>query len=280
MPQTALLASRAVLRIAGPDAGPFLQGIVTQNVEALRPGEAAFAALLTPQGKILFDFLLFAAGDGFLVDCDAGAAEALAKRLALYRLRAKATIDLAPDLSVGAGWDGGCAERPAGLHAFDDPRLLTLGLRMIGPRAAVAEATGEGAEGFYDAHRIALGVPVFGRDFGAEEVFLTDVDYDALNGVDYKKGCFVGQEVTSRMKRKGEIRKRTLKLAFDGPAPAKGTPVMAGENAVGEVLSGVDGMALALVRLDRLAAAREAGAALVADGKEVRIAVPGWLERR
>lgn len=276
MPQTALLASRAVLRIAGPDAGPFLQGIVTQNIEALAPGRAAFAALLTPQGKILFDFILLAAGDGFLADCDAAAAEALAKRLALYRLRAKVTIERADDLAVGAGWDGGCAERPGGVHAFDDPRLVALGLRMIGARAAVAEATGDGAERFYDAHRTAQGVPAFGRDFGPEEVFLTDVNYDALNGVDYKKGCFVGQEVTSRMKRKGDIRKRTVQLSFDGPAPAKGAPVMAGDNAIGEVLSGVDGMALALVRLDRLAGAN---AALSADGRPVRVAIPDWLEQ-
>ncbi|MEQ8178434.1 MAG: hypothetical protein RIC52_15215 [Amphiplicatus sp.] len=280
MPQTAFLASRAVLKIAGPDARSFLQGIATQNVESLKEGEAAFSALLTPQGKILFDFILVATGDGFLVDCASEAAESLAKRLSLYRLRAKVTIEAAPGLAVGAAWNGALENAPAGVVAFMDPRLAALGQRVIGQKETVLAIADQKSEPLYDAHRLALGVPEFGRDFGGDEVFLLDVNYDALKGVDYKKGCFVGQEVTSRMKRKGEVRKRTLALSLDGPPPPKGTPVMAGENAIGETLSGATGSALALIRIDRLAAAREAGSALTADGREVRISVPGWLEQR
>ncbi len=277
MSQTAFLPSRAVLKIAGADARSFLQNVVTQNVESLKEGEAAFSALLTPQGKILFDFILIAAGEGFLVDCAGEAAETLAKRLSLYRLRAKVTIEPAPDMAVGCVWDGAVAA-PEGTTAFADPRLAALGRRFIGSKEAALATGDEGSAPLYDAHRLAVGVPEFGRDFASDEVFLLDVNYDALKAVDYKKGCFVGQEVTSRMKRKGEIRKRTLILAFDGPPPPKGTPVMAGETGVGETLSGAEGAALALIRLDRLAAAREAGSSLTVEGRDVRVTVPGWLE--
>ena len=235
---------------------------------------------MTPQGKILFDFILVATGDGFLVDCASEAAESLAKRLSLYRLRAKVTIEAAPDMAVGAAWNDALETAPADAVAFMDPRLAPLGQRVIGPKETVLAIAGQKSEPLYDAHRLALGVPEFGRDFGGDEVFLLDVNYDALKGVDYKKGCFVGQEVTSRMKRKGEVRKRTLVLSFGGPPPPKGTPVMAGENAIGEALSGATGSALALIRIDRLAAAREAGSALTADGRKVRVSVPGWLEQR
>lgn len=280
MPQTAFLASRAVLKIAGPDAGSFLQGVVTQTVEALKQGDAAFSALLTPQGKILFDFMLVATGDGFLADCAGEAAEALARRLSMYRLRARATIEPAPDMAVGASWNGGVENAPAGAVAFTDPRLAALGQRLIGPKEMILAIADEGAEPLYDQHRLALGVPEFGRDFASDEAFLLDVNYDALKGVDYKKGCFVGQEVTSRMKRKGDVRKRTLMVSFDGPPPAKGTPVLAGENSIGEMLSGAGSAGLALIRLDRLAAAREAGSVLTAGEREVRVSVPGWLEQR
>lgn len=281
MTKAALFSSRAVLRVSGPDARAFLQGILTQDIEPLAPGEAAFSALLTPQGKILFDFIIVADGENFLLDCDRESAEALVKRLTLYRLRAKATIAREEGFAVAALWDG--AAQPQGSAdaiAVPDPRLEALGWRIIGKADSVAALAGAGAvdeEAAYDAHRIALGVPEFGKDFTSDEVFLLDVDYDALHGVSYKKGCFVGQEVTSRMKRKGDIRKRTLKLAFDGAPPAKGAAVGAGDSTLGEVLSGSEGAALALIRLDRLAAARTSGARLEAAGKPVHIVFPDWL---
>lgn len=276
MTVTALLSSRAVLRLAGPDAASFLQGILTQDVEALRPGKAALSALLTPQGKILFDFIIVATGDDFLIDAAAVAAEALMKRLTLYRLRAKVTISREDGLAVAA-FPAGAPPAADGVISFEDPRLAALGWRAIGPAGLIATSA-PGAEAVYDAHRIALGVPEFGKDFAADEVFLLDVDYDALNGVSYKKGCFVGQEVTSRMKRKGEIRKRTLRARFDGAPPAKGTPVLAGESSLGEILSGCEGAALALVRVDRLAAAQAAGHAPMAEEIPLQIDFPDWLE--
>lgn len=265
-----LLPTRAVLRIAGPDAAGFLQNLVTQDVP--KAGEAAFAALLTPQGKIAFDFIIVAAAEGgFLVDCDQASADALAKRLSLYRLRAKVQIDRL-DHAVTLSAEGEAAPEDA-VAVYDDPRLSALGRRAILPAAR-----GKDGEDDYDRRRLELGVPEFGKDFGADEVFLLDVNYDALCGVSYKKGCFVGQEVTSRMKRKGEVRKRTARLVFDGDAPPKGAPVTAGGSTLGEVMSGRAGAALALIRLDRLAAARETDASVEAAGKPVEIILPDYLE--
>lgn len=278
MVKGAILQSRAVIRIDGPDALTFLQGLITQEPPA--PGEAAFAALLTPQGKILFDFLIVADGGGFLLDCHGEAADALVKRLSLYRLRAKVTIARPSDWSVGATWGDTGASASGNFRAFADPRLAALGRRLLGQNELVSAFVGSSsAEADWNRHRLSLGVPEFGKDFAPEEVFLLDVNYDALGGVSYKKGCFVGQEVTSRMKRKGEVRKRTLRLSFDGAPPAKGAAVTAGESSLGEVLSGADGVALALIRTDRLAAAQGAGIAIEAEGKPLRIDVPAYLER-
>lgn len=263
-----ILSNRSVLRVSGDEARPFLQGLVTQDILHVAEGAAVFTALLTPQGKILFDFILIPKGDEFLIDCDAEAAPALLKRLTLYKLRAKVTIVPEPDIAVAVG------EMRDPVASFKDPRSDALP-----SRAVVSHADMPSADADYDASRLALGVPEFGKDFRSEEVFLLDVNYDALNAVSYKKGCFVGQEVTSRMKRKGEVRKRTLIAAFDGAAPAKGVDILAGENSIGEILSGRDGLALALVRLDRLKGAIDEGRPLTADGRALQISFPAYLER-
>jgi folate-binding protein YgfZ len=255
-----VLTSRAVLSLEGEEATPFLQGVVTQDVAGSGP---VFTALLTPQGKILFDFFLVPADGGYLIDCEAGAAPALLKRLTLYKLRAKVTLAAEEGLGVHVGAREGAA--------FADPRLASLPVRTIAARGGA-----EPADGAYDALRLSHGVPESGRDFKAEEVFLLDVNYDALNAVSYKKGCFVGQEVTSRMKRKGEIRKRTLIARGAGVAPA--APVLAAEFAIGEVLSARGDLGLALIRLDRLAEARAAGTPLTAGGAPVQIDIPAYLE--
>lgn len=265
-----VLSSRSVLRLSGEDARNFLQGLVTQDVLHLAEGESVFTALLTPQGKILFDFFLVRNADGFFIDCDAASAPALLKRLTLYKLRAKAAISDEPELAVAVGEYAGSA-----LASFADPRLKELPRRAIVRR----ERDAPQSDGAYELLRLSLGVPEYGRDFAGDEVFLLDVNYDALNAVSYKKGCFVGQEVTSRMKRKGEIRKRTLIAHFEGSAPAKGAPVMAGDTALGEMLSGREGVALALVRLDRLKAAEDEGRAPAAGVKALQIAFPAYLER-
>lgn len=262
-----LLPDRAAIAVKGPDAAEFLQGLITQSAAATDGGRLAFGALLTPQGKIIFDFLFSHAGDGFVFDCAAASADAFVKRLTLYRLRAQVEIARRDDLGVFRAAEGS--------EGLIDPRRTELGRRLIAPRA---EVNAEDDAGAYDARRIAQGVPEFGKDYAGEEMFLTDVNADALAGVDYKKGCFVGQEVSSRMKRKGEIRRRTLIARFDGAPPEKGAEVKAGESTLGEILSGVDGAALALIRLDRLVAARLAGSEIMAAGRALRLEVPAYLE--
>ncbi len=265
-----VLSNRSVLNIAGEDARAFLQGLVTQDVLHVTPGQGVFSALLTPQGKILFDFFLAPHAEGFFMDCRQSAAPALQKRLMMYKLRAKATITIEDDLAVmvGVGACAGC------VTSFPDPRLSGLPHRTI-----MKKADARPADADYDALRISLGVPEFGADFDSEEVFALDVNYDALSAVSYKKGCFVGQEVTSRMKRKGEVRKRTLIAAFDGPHPSKGAAAVAGDAQIGEILSGCGDAALALVRTDRLNEARQAGIEPSIDGRKVRFSFPAYLER-
>jgi hypothetical protein len=256
-----ILSTRAILSIGGGEAKAFLQGLVTQDVTHARP---QFAALLSPQGKILYDFMLHPTAVGFLVDCAATAAPALLKRLAMYKLRAKVTLSEEPALAVALG---------EGDDFVADPRHPELP-----SRAVVERREGIFADDEYDALRLALGVPEFGKDFASEEVFLLDVNYDALRAVSYAKGCFVGQEVTSRMKRKGEIRKRTLIAQFDGAPPPKGATIEAGDLAIGEILSGAEGIALALVRVDRLKEATDDGVHLTVSGRKLRLAVPEYLK--
>lgn len=277
-PPIALLSSRTLIRLSGDDVRPFLQGLVTQDLtHGPAAGATVFAALLTPQGKVLFDFFLRPIDDGFMLEVDAAAAPALLKRLTMYRLRAKVAFDLMPQLAVAVALGDAVADGPGEAVAFADPRLPALGRRMHGPADILAAAATVDARA-WDAHRRALGVPEFGPDFVSEEVFLLDVNYDALNAVSYRKGCFVGQEVTSRMKRKGEIRKRTLIARTDGPPPPKGSPVMAGEITLGETMSaGADGVALAVIRIDKLANAGGGPSGVSIEGRPAELTHPAYL---
>lgn len=258
------LMDRAIIALSGPDIRTFLQGLVTNDVNTVAPGKPAYAALLTPQGKILFDFLIVDDGaGGLLLDCLASARNALIKRLTLYRLRAKAEIEPRDDLAVFASWDGASL---AGL-AFDDPRLPALGKRAIAPAA-------EGSEG-YLAHRLSLGVPE-GSDFGSDKTFALDAGLDELHGVAFDKGCYVGQELTARMKHRGTARKRILLVeSTDKSALPQGVDLRADSHSLGEIVSGYGSKGFALVRLDRL---EDAGAAPIdAAGVMVRLTKPDWL---
>jgi hypothetical protein len=269
---TARLEDRGVLRVAGEEAASFLQGLLTNDVESQAVGEARYAALLSPQGKILFDFLALRvaaeSGTAFLIDAPAAQLGDLAKRLGFYRLRAKVTIsDESAALAVVASW--GAPSVPGGL-SYADPRDPRLGARTILPRAEAA-ALAEGGVELYEAHRIRLGVPKGGIDFAYADIFPHDANLDLLHGVDFEKGCYVGQEVVSRMRHRGGVRKRILRLALAGAAPERGTPVLAGDIAVGTLGSAAGANALALVRLDRIEDARAAGRALTAGGVGVKI---------
>ena len=257
-PNVARLASRAVIAVSGPDWRSFLQGLLTQDVETIAPGELRFAGLLTPQGKLLYDLFVAGTEDGALLDVAAAHRDAILQRLTIYRLRAKVTLE-ASDRPVLAVFGGKVA------GDYIDPRLPGLGARAYEDRPTTTD------EEAYDAHRLALGVPG-PADWGSEATYPIDAGFDLMAGIDFKKGCFVGQETTSRMKRRGTIKNRMLPITFDGPAPAFGTEVLAGELRAGEVLSGRDGRAMALLRLDRIE-----GATLTADGRPVRVDRPDWL---
>ena len=258
MSSIAHLASRAVIAVSGPDWRSFLQGLLTQDVETLRPGELRFAALLTPQGKLLYDLFVAGTEDGALLDVASQHRAAILTRLTLYRLRAKVTLE-AQDTPVFAVFGGDVAS------PYADPRLPALGARAYGGLDANAD------EDAYDAHRLALGAPG-PADWGSEATYPIEADFDLLAGIDFKKGCFVGQETTSRMKRRGTIKTRMLPITFDGPAPPFGAEVLAGTLRAGEVLSGRNGRAMALLRLDRIE-----DAALTVEGRPVRVERPDWL---
>jgi folate-binding protein YgfZ len=259
-PSIAALTSRALIAVSGEDWGSFLQGLLTQDVETLAPGEARFGALLNPQGRLLFDLFIIGRDDGAWIDAEAAHRETLIMRLTMYRLRAKVQI-AADDTRVLAAFG---ADPGAGWIA--DPRLAELGWRGYG-----VSATPNVDEAAYDAHRLALGVPG-PADWGVEKTYPIEANFDLLHGIDFKKGCFIGQETTSRMKRRGQIKSRMLPIRFEGPAPASGSELLNGERRAGEVLSGVEGQAIALVRLDRVVEGE-----LSADGVSVRTERPDWI---
>jgi folate-binding protein YgfZ len=282
--RAALLTHRAVIRITGADAVRFLNGLVTSEVAALVPDEARFAALLTPQGKIIADFLLVAVaegeGGGFLIDAPQALAEELLKRLAFYRLRAKVDIAARPDLAVAVALEG--APDDLGL-AYDDPRAAGLGTRVVlpaeGAQAALAAAGFSPApEDEWQARRIAQGVPEGGKDFSYGDTFPHEADMDQLAGVDFEKGCFIGQEVVSRMQHRGTARNRVVPVAYDGAAPLPGIEAKVGERNVGFMGSATGGRGLAMLRLDRVAEGMASGETLSAGGVPLTLAKPAWAK--
>ena len=257
----AILEERAVARVAGADATHFLDNLLTARTP--EPGAARYSALLAPQGKILADMFVVATDDGYRLDVPRALLPELLKRLTLYRLRAKVELSALDDLAVGVAWGG--APPPASAHAFDDPRLAALGTRFIVPVAdAAGLATADDAA--WQAHRVMLGVPEGGVDFLYADAFPHEADMDQLHGIDFDKGCYVGQEIVSRMQHRGTARTRVIPFALCGEPPAPGTTITAGGKTLGRVGSGVNGRVLGLVRLDRLDEARAAGHTLEADG--------------
>lgn len=287
--KAAWLASRGVVRVAGETARGFLNNLLTAEIAHLAPGAPRYAALLTPQGKIIADFLVVQTraedGGDVLLDCPRALAPLLVERLNFYKLRAKVSVeDLSERLGVMAIWNGAengaeNGESEYGL-VYPDPRLSALGARAILPPDLAQQAASEfGAmwldEADYEAHRIALGVPRGGLDFIYGETFPHDADLDRLNGVDFKKGCFVGQEVVSRVEHRGTARNRIVPVVFEGPAAETGSPVMAGEIKVGVMGSSANtsggALGLAMLRLDRVQELLTAGAALTSGGLALQL---------
>jgi hypothetical protein len=273
-----------VIKVAGDTARQFLNGLVTGDMAKVAPDSPRFAALLTPQGKIIADFIIAEApaedGGGFFLDCPRALAATLVEKLNFYKLRAKVMCeDLSDVLGVMAIWEGS-ADSEYGL-SYPDPRLSALGSRiMLPPHLAAAAAADLGAElsgpDDYEIHRIAHGVPRGGLDFVYGDTFPHEADMDQLNGVDFDKGCYVGQEVVSRVEHRASARSRVVPISYEEFAPTSGLPIMAGEKQVGTLGSTAKGRGLALMRLDRVEDALASKTALEAGGVAVRAVKPSW----
>ena len=259
------LTSRALISVKGADWRSFLQGLITQDVETLKPGEMRYGALLTPQGRLLHDLFIFGEDDGYVLDVAGTARDAIIDKLTLYRLRAKVKIE-SSEAQVFACWGDGSPSD--GTAWVADPRTPRLGFRAFSATASNLDATTEAA---YDAHRLALGVADPVKDC-AENDYPIEANLDLLNGIDFKKGCFVGQETTSRMHRRGLVKTRMAPIRFDSPAPRFGAPILAGDLRAGEVRGAQDGRAIALLRIDRT------GGALTCESRRVVLDLPSWLE--
>lgn len=289
-----VLGERGVLEIAGADRQSFLQGLVSNDVTRVGRDRAVHAALLTPQGKYLHDFFITEIGDAFYLDGEAARLADLRRRLGLYKLRSKVTLAEAGDRFVviaAFGADAlaalelpaerGAARAFAGGIAYVDPRLAALGARLLLPRQAGAEPLA--ALGFaaadaelYDRLRLRLGVPDGSRDLPVEKAILLEAGFDELAGVDWQKGCYIGQELTARTKYRALIKKRLLPVEIDGPLPPPGTPVMLGEEEAGEIRSGRGRLALALLRLDMVEKAGTADRPLTAGAARITPHKPEW----
>ncbi|MFN3483125.1 MAG: YgfZ/GcvT domain-containing protein [Rhabdaerophilum calidifontis] len=274
---------RAVLAITGGEAQHFLHNLVTADIAGLAPGTGSAAALLTPQGKIIADMLVFNGSDDeplYLIDVAAGLADDLLERLERYRLRAAIAISrLGAPIDMRICLDAPPVEGPD-FYAFADPRAPELGQRLYGPRDALERATAgfaPGAAEAYHARRVALGIPEAGKDFVTGDAFPHEVNLDQLGGVDFRKGCYIGQEVVSRMEHRGTARTRALAARFlNGFGVTGGAEVMAGERAIGRVGESFGDRAIAILRLDRLAEAEAAGLPVTAGGVPVELTPPAY----
>jgi folate-binding protein YgfZ len=277
--KAALLPDRGVVKVAGEPARGFLNGLLTTDIASMTPDTPRYAGLLTPQGKLIADFIVVQArvedGGDFFLDCPRALAGTLVDKLNFYKLRTKVMIeDLSETLGVMAVWDG-TGDTEYGL-LYSDPRVQALGMRlMLPPHLADEAAVDLGATRVeaseYESHRITLGVPRGGLDFIYGETFPHDADLDQLNGVDFKKGCFVGQEVVSRVEHRGTARNRIVPIVFEDFAAEAGSPVLAGGKIVGTMGSSSGRNGLAMLRLDRVEEALAAGLTLTAGGIPIRL---------
>lgn len=280
MTETALnisvLTSHGVLELRGADRKTFLQGLVTNEMSALGPGAPLYAAMLTPQGKYLFDFLIHEDGEALYLDCEAARMDDLIRRLTMYKLRSDVEIvDATGDWAVVAAWGADSPPLPEGCIGGTDPRHPKLGWRGLCPAGTVTDVV-TANEDDYDLHRLTLGVPDSARDMEAEKLLILEGNLAELNGVSFTKGCYVGQELTARMNYRGKVRKRLLPVTVDGPLPAPGTEVTSDGKAVGQIRSGRSGRALALLRVEDI----EDGGSYICGEATLTVSVPDWLRAK
>ncbi|HXP03502.1 MAG TPA: folate-binding protein [Stellaceae bacterium] len=285
--QFVMLEDRGVLAVAGPDRASFLQGLVSNDTARVSGERAVYAALLTPQGKYLHDFFMVEYGEAIWLDAEAARLGDLKRRLSVYRLRARVTLDERPDLAVAVAFGGavlGLPDDPGAACALDggvafvDPRLPALGARAILPREQVRQAltaTGATDADFaeYDRLRLSLGIPDGSRDMVLDKSILLESGFDELNGIDWDKGCYIGQELTARTKYRGLSKKRLFPVRIDGPAPEPGVIVTLDGHEAGEMRSSRDGIGLALLRLEAV----ERGETLAVGETGIVPITPDWM---
>jgi folate-binding protein YgfZ len=273
-----ILPHRALLRLNGEDTLSFLQGLVTNDVSRLKEGEACYASMLSPQGKFLHDFFIINWHGNIWIDCDASRIDDLQKRLTLYRLRSKVDIALVQDMAVAIAWGEGTLAPAPDMHIFSDPRHAALGYRVIGQQAALGAVDATASRENYESMRISLGIPDGAQDMVFDKSLLLEFGLEALHGVDFKKGCYVGQEVTARTKYRGQVKKALYQVsALSGALPTAGTEIRAGDVVVGEMRSSSGGKGLALLRMAELDEAIKSGIKLVAGDAVLTTQLPQWM---
>jgi folate-binding protein YgfZ len=281
------LPDRALLEVGGADARPFLQGLVSNDVGRIAAGAAIHAALLTPQGKYLHDFFVFELGGALLLDIEAARQDDLLRRLQLYKLRSKVTVGKAAATLTVHALIGPLAQEKAGPSGagviYRDPRLDALGARAALPPDAVAALLGQGfatgARADYDRLRLRLGVPDGSRDLVPDKSLLMESGFDELHGIDFDKGCYIGQEITARMKHRALVKKRLLPVVIDGAPPPAGTPIRFEGIESGEMRSSAGDLGLAVLRLDHVDASLRDGRSFTASDARLAPKIPDWLER-
>jgi folate-binding protein YgfZ len=266
---------RGLVCVSGPDAATLLDGLLTHNVAGAGPDACVYTAMLTPQGKFLFELFILAPEAGtYWIDVSDPAS--FAKRLSLYRLRSKVTIeDKSEAYVVGAVWRAEAL--PTGTMCYADPRYPDLPQRFIAPRVELPSEA-EDAFADYEQGRLSLGVPDLAADLLVEKDFILEGLMDEMGGVDFHKGCYVGQEMTSRMKRRTTVKTKLCRVRFEGAAPAFETPILADGWEVGRMRTGASGQGLALIRFDRAQKAISEGQELRAGDQTIQLDPPSWME--
>jgi folate-binding protein YgfZ len=281
-PSFSLVSHRSVIAVGGPDRVDFLQGLISNDTTKVTPGHAIWAALLTPQGRFLNDMFVADSGnETLLLETERERAPALARKLGLYKLRSRVTVeDRSAAMEVAVVFGPGAEKVPPieGASAFVDPRLPELGVRVLAPAgqaATLLAARGctDAPLAGYDALRLELGVPDGSRDLIVDKALLLENGFDELNGVDWQKGCYMGQELTARTKYRALIRKRLFPVRIEGALPAPGTSIYKDGQEVGELRSGSGSRALAMLRLDAV----KAGQKLTAGEVGVLPEIPAWM---
>ncbi|MBT4933357.1 MAG: folate-binding protein YgfZ [Rhodospirillaceae bacterium] len=291
-----LLQNRGLLGVSGDDATDFLQGLVSNDVTRVSPDRALYSALLSPQGKFLHDFFIFQIDGGLLIDCEADRLDDLKRKLTMYKLRSKVDlIDRSEDFCVAAliGDDvadaleldvrEGLAKDFLGGVVFIDPRLAAIGGRAVIPQSEAQASLDKagfpaGSLDEYETARLHLGLPDGSRDMIVDKAILLENGFNELNGVDWDKGCYMGQELTARTHYRGLVKKRLMPVHVDGPLPSPGTPLMLGDKQAGEMRSGLGDQGLAMVRLEQFESIMESGEALSAEGTHLHPTKPNWAE--